>query len=315
MVNVKEKNFVSAVVYVHDNENEIREFVSKLAEVLTNNFEKFEIICVNDHSKDNSLKNLKEYSEGIKNATISIVNMSYYQGVELSMNAGVDLAIGDFVFEFDTMMVDYPINTIMDVYFRSLQGFDIVSATPSNCNKYSSKLFYKFYNHFSNSGYKLRTESFRILSRRAINRVHSMSITIPYRKAIYANCGLKLDHLEYDVEQGKISHVTTKQIHKIRKAVAVDSLILFTNIAHKISIGMTILMMLTTTCMAGYSLYIFFGRNSPVEGWTTTILFLSVAFFGLFAILAIVIKYLSIIIDLVFKKQKYIIESIEKVTK
>ncbi len=315
MVNNKEKNFISAVVYIHDNESEIESFIGNLGEVLTKNFAKFEIICVNDFSRDNSLDTIKKYSENVKNTTISIINMSYYQGVELSMNAGVDLAIGDFVFEFDTMLMDYPLETIMDVYFRSLKGFDIVSASPSDSNKYSSKLFYKLFNHYSRSDYMLETEAFRILSRRAINRVHSMSVTIPYRKAIYSNCGLKLDRIQYDAGKGKQSNEITKQIHKVRKNIAVDSLILFTNIAHRITTGMTLLMMFTTIFMGAYSLYIYFGQNSPVEGWTTTILFLSVAFFGLFAILAIVIKYLSIIIDLIFKKQKYIIESIEKVTK
>ena len=44
-------------------------------------------------------------------------------------------------------------------------------------------------------------------------------------------------------------------------------------------------------------------------------LFLSVVFFSVFAILAVIIKYLSILVDLTFKKQKYMIESIEKLTK
>ena len=53
----------------------------------------------------------------------------------------------------------------------------------------------------------------------------------------------------------------------------------------------------------------------PVAGWTTTILFLSVVFFGLFAILTVIIKYLQIIVDLVFKRKHYSFESIEKLTK
>ena len=50
----------------------------------------------------------------------------------------------------------------------------------------------------------------------------------------------------------------------------------------------------------------------PVEGWTTTILFLSVAFFGLFGILTIIIKYLQLLMDLVFKRKHYSFESVEK---
>lgn len=50
----KEKNFVSAVIYVHDAENEIEKFLKTVAGVLEANFENSEIICVNDFSGDNS---------------------------------------------------------------------------------------------------------------------------------------------------------------------------------------------------------------------------------------------------------------------
>ena len=53
----------------------------------------------------------------------------------------------------------------------------------------------------------------------------------------------------------------------------------------------------------------------PIEGWTTTVMFLSVAFLGLFGILTIIVKYLQIIVDMVFKRKHYNYESIEKLTK
>jgi dolichol-phosphate mannosyltransferase len=52
--------------------------------------------------------------------------------------------------------------------------------------------------------------------------------------------------------------------------------------------------------------------STPVAGWTTTIFFMSFAFFGLFGILTIIIKYLQILVDLVFRRKKYSFESIEK---
>ena len=44
-------------------------------------------------------------------------------------------------------------------------------------------------------------------------------------------------------------------------------------------------------------------------------LFLGFGFFGMFAILTMVLKYLSILVDLTFKRQKYVFESIEKISK
>lgn len=313
MITNKEKNFISAVIYVQNNEKYVANFIQDIASTFENNFEKYEIICVNDCSSDSSADIIKNLSENIK-GSLSFINMSYYQGVELAMNAGVDLAIGDFVYEFDNVVMDYPIDTIMKVYYHSLEGYDIVSAAPQKLKSNSSKLFYAVFNKFSNTAYKLRTESFRILSRRVINRVHAMSRTIPYRKAIYANCGLKTDTMIY--ENTKLdTQKQTQQLKERRKDMAINSLILFTDVAYRFAIILATIMMLVTIGTAIYTLIIFFGNEKPVAGWTTTMLFLSFAFFGVFAINAIIIKYLTIILNLIFKKQRYVIESVEKIGK
>lgn len=313
MISNKEKNFISAVVYVQNCENEIKQFLEKLNEVLNKNFNKYEIICVNDASTDNSVNKINEFANNVSDSIVTILNMSYYQGLELSMNAGVDLSIGDFVYEFDNIYMDYKMDIVVDVYKKSLEGFDIVSASPDKNKSISSKLFYKVFNKNANNMYELETETFRILSRRAINRVQSINKTIPYRKAVYANCGLKLSNIKYETIR-KTSIIKDKRLKNQRKDLAVDSLILFTNVAYKISIFISILMMIVAIATGIYTLYIFICQN-PISGWTTTMLLLSFSFFGIFTILTIIIKYLSIVIDLIFKKQKYIVESIEKITK
>jgi polyisoprenyl-phosphate glycosyltransferase len=313
MVTNKEKNFVSAVVYLHNKEQYIIKFLKELSNILDTNFDKYEIICVNDSSKDNSVEQVKIFSDEVK-GSLSIINMSYYQGIEFSMNAGVDLAIGDFVFEFDSVFMDYPIESIMSTYYRSLEGYDIVSAAPSKMRNKTSKLFYSVFNKFSKATYKIRTEAFRILSRRAINRVHSMSRSIPYRKAFYSNCGLKADILIYDNSKFD-SQKHSNQLKEKRKDLAINSMILFTDVAYRFAITLACIMMSVTVGVAIYTVIVFLGNSKPVEGWTTTMLFLSFAFFGVFAISAIIIKYLTIIMGLVFNKQKYLIESVEKINK
>ena len=311
MVTNKEKNFISAVIYVHNNEDEIQETIHKINDVLRINFEKYEIICVNDYSTDKSVDAIKEFGTNIEGAVVSILNMSYYQGLELSMGAGVDLAIGDFVFEFDSTYMDYNVSTIMEVYYKSLQGFDIVSAVPKKKMRKSSEFFYNLFNGYSNNPNKLETETFRILSRRAINRVHSMNKTIPYRKAIYANSGLNMNNLLYECTKKTNPN---REDNATRKNIAVESLILFTDIAYKIAIFMTFLMMIGILAVGIYTVVVFM-KEQPVAGWTTTMLFLSVAFLGVFAIMAVIIKYFSLIFDFTFKKKKYMIESIEKITR
>ena len=308
----QEKNFISAVVYVHNDENQIQQFLGKIHGVFSRDFQNFEIICVNDASTDRSADAIKTACKEFLSAPLSIISMGHYHGLELSMNAGVDLAIGDFVFEFDTIVMDYDISLIMDVYNRSLSGYDIVGAAPKNQISGSSKLFYRMFNRYFNGPGKLRTERFRILSRRAINRVHSISKTMPYRKAIYAGCGLATDTIAYDnapLKQKK-SHDETR----VRQSVAIDSLMLFTDVAFKFSITMAFLMIGFTVFMAVYAL-VYYIMGNAIEGWTTTVLFIAFGFFGVFSILTIIIKYLSLILDLNFKKERYYIMSIEKISK
>lgn len=309
MISNKEKNFVSAVIYIHNDETGIELFCSKLCDVLDKNFEKYEIIFVNDCSKDESINLIKQFAQTKKNSVISLINMSIYQGVELAMNAGVDLTIGDFVFEFDTVALDYNQEIIMDVYKHSLKGYDIVSAVPDRI-ALTSKLFYAVFNRYSDAKYNLQTERFRILSRRAINRVQSLSKIISYRKASYANSGLSIDSLFYkSIFKGDRINKTNFQT---RKETAFDSLILFTDIAYKFSITLTTLLFFFTLFAGIYTLATYLGDKKPIEGWTTTMLLLAGGFSGVFMVFAIIIKYLSILVNLVLKKQKYLIESIEK---
>ena len=153
MITNKEKSFVSAVVYVHNNESLVDTFCNSLCIILDSNFEKYEMIFVNDGCTDNSVKKIKEFASKNKNVVTSIINMSIYQGIELAMNAGVDLAIGDFVFEFDSIAVDYEKQKIMEVYYHSLKGYDIVSASPKNSVHITSKIFYAIFNRFSSAKY------------------------------------------------------------------------------------------------------------------------------------------------------------------
>jgi len=309
----KIQNFVSAVVYIYNNVSEIESFIKAVYGVLGENFEKFEIICVNDSSKDYSadvlkdvVSNLEGYTES---CTVTLLNMSYYQGLETSMRAGIDLAIGDFVFEFDGVTVDYDPKLIMEVYEHSLEGYDIVSCGKGT-ERFASKLFYSIYNRFSGTQNKLRSETFRVISRRGINRVDAMSVSLPYRKALYSNCGLNTDYIKY-----KPINQEAADKRSIMKPLdtALNALMLFSNIAYKVTILFTLFMMLTTFAAAIYVLVAYI-RGLPIPGWTTMMFFFSGAFFALFAVLTMIIKYLSLILGLVFSRQKYMIESIEKIS-
>lgn len=307
---VKEKNFVSVVVYCYNDKAHIRQFILGLNEVLNDNFIKYEIIVVNDASTDDGIGILKELFSNedtiADEKVLSVINMSYRQGLEQSMNAGVELAIGDFVFEFDTMQVNYDWEYLMKIYRHSLKGYDIVSASSKSKSKFASRLYYRVFNKYAHLQNKLETETFRILSRRAINRIHSITNTIPYRKAAYANCGLSIDNIKYTPTK------TISSNKSDRWSVAVDSLILFTDVAFRATLALAILMITITLGMGVFAI-VYKLTKAPVEGWTATVSFLSLAFSGLFVILAVIIKYLQTIVNMLFHKKNFLFESIEKI--
>ena len=270
----KEKNFASAVVYCYNDAKTIGDFIEHLDETLADNFLKYEIIVVNDASTDNSIEIIKKYAAHKEGKVISVLNMSHTQGLEASMNAGVDLAIGDFVFEFDSACADFSWNMMIKIYRQSLKGFDIVSACADTQMRMSSKLFY--------------------------------AQNIPYRKAAYANCGLAITSVEYS----PLKEVIRKK-QDGRASMAINSVILFTDVAYRVTVSLACIMALTAVGMGVYALIYKYLQN-PVEGWTTTIIFLAFGFFGLFVILAMVIKYLQTLVSLIFMKKNYLFESIEK---
>ena len=311
-MNNKENTFVSAVIYVHNAERRIEEFLQAIIGVMENNFENSEIICVNDASDDGSVSAITNISMKVNKTSITLINMSYFHGIELAMNAGVDLAIGDFVFEFDNTNLDFDEKLIMQIYQRSLEGYDIVSASPDRKGKISSRIFYRAFERFSNITKEMTTESFRVLSRRAINRISSMNNNVLYRKALYANCGMKTDVIKYSVKETNAYSADSKE-KSYRRGLAVNSLIVFTEVGYRVSVMMTILMMIISLFTVAYTIITYLLMN-PVDGWTTTILFLSISFFGLFVILTIIIKYLQLLVDMIYKRTHYSFESIEKLT-
>ena len=224
------------------------------------------------------------------------------------MNAGEDIAIGDFVYEFDLAAQTWPSDMIERLYRKMQEGYDIISACPEGKGRFTSRLFYGIFNRYSNINAKLRTEAFRLTSRRAINRVAAMNHVQMYKKAANANSGLKQTFLTFsEIKAEKADYKNQKE----RSALAMNSLLLFTDIGYKIAFVMSIVMLIFAAIVGIYTVIVF-ATGHPVEGWTPIMIFLTIGFFVLFAILTFVIKYLSLILNLNFRRQRYIVQDVEK---
>lgn len=290
----KESNFVSAVVYIHNDEKNIGKFIKGLLGVLNENFKEFEIVCVDDNSTDKSVNTIKDIlkKEKVDN-TVNLISLSFFHGVELAMNAGIDMSIGDFVYEFDCINMDFEWNMIMQVYRKELEGFDITSAAPDLKGRWSSKLFYWLLKHENENVANMRTESFRLVSRRAINRVNAMNIDIPFRQIAYASSGLNITSISF------VPHNTNYNLNIFyRKNLAVNVILIFTSICDKIIVALSVF-------AAILGLIQMIKRKAGGES--------KILLSGVFLMLGVIIKYLKVINNFIFKKQHYIVGGVEKI--
>ena len=230
------------------------------------------------------------------------------------MNAGRDMAIGDYVYEFDDLYVDYEPDMIMEAYRKCLEGNDIVSVANNARMRLTSRWFYHVYNRTTHAQNKIGQETFRLLSRRAINRVKSIGSYIPYRKAIYMNCGLSVGKMQYVSTLGA-GHLTKHSNRNERTGLAIDSFIYFTNVMERISLAISAVFLFIAVIVICYVLWSFFMDEHLESGWVSVMGFLSIGFMGLFGLLTIVLKYLSVLINLIFRQQRYLIEDVEKISK
>ena len=99
----KEKNFVSAVVYLHDCAGQVEPFFDRLLAQLVEHFTCYEIVAVNDGCTDDTVARLKAFAAAKMEKPLTILNMSLHQGMKQAMTAGLHPPIGDSELELASL--------------------------------------------------------------------------------------------------------------------------------------------------------------------------------------------------------------------
>ena len=118
-------NKISVVVPMYNEEEVANEFYTRTSNVLKNLPFDYEIIIVNDGSKDKTLEiilNLVNNDEHIK-----AINFSRNFGHQAAITAGIENATGDAIITIDADLQDPP-EVISDLVAKWCEGFDIVYA-------------------------------------------------------------------------------------------------------------------------------------------------------------------------------------------
>lgn len=305
---LKEQVFISLVLYARNQGEIIGNSLEKLWNLLDNKFENFEIIIVNDASEDDSEKKIKEFSTSKKQRKITLINLEFKHGLEDAINVGTKFSIGDFVIELDSPQLHFDENILFQLYEKSCEGYDVVSLAPKTKKKFSSILFYKLLNKFSDIELEFETQIAHIITRRAINSISKIKDKIRYRKVLLAFSGYKKAALTIKLDKP----ITTSYDFFEKVKMASDILFSFTNLGMRINIYIALLFFCFSIFLGVYALYEYITYEEVMEGWTTLMLFLSFGFSGIFVTLAIINKYFSIALREIRTLPEYIIKNIEK---
>ena len=194
---------LSVIVPAYNEEEVLPIFHGRLVAALANIKElagRWEVVYVNDGSKDGTLHILKELQR--TNPAVGVAALSRNFGKEAAMSAGLKLARGDAVILIDADLQDPP-ELIGEMVRVWQQGADVVNMKRSSrqgetwFKKASAAWFYKVINWLSEVQIPENVGDFRLLSRRAVDALNQLPESNRFMKGLFAWIGYKQVVVEY----------------------------------------------------------------------------------------------------------------------
>ena len=175
------------------------ERLNKLMEEMSNY--EFEVLFVNDGSKDKTIDIIKNLRE--KDKRICYVDFARNFGKEIAMIAGLDYATGDCVVFMDADLQDPP-ELIPELVKYWEDGYDDVYAKRRSrkgetwLKKFTSKMYYRVLQHLTKVEIQEDTGDFRLLDRRCVNALKKLRESQRNTKSMFSWIGYKKKEDLYD---------------------------------------------------------------------------------------------------------------------
>ena len=165
----------------------------------------FEIIMVDNCSKDNTLKLMKELHD--EDSRFHYISFSKNFGKDSSMYAGLKASTGDYVTIMDADLQDPPM-MIMEMY-KIIKSEDVDSVAAFRKNREGepflrsvfAEWFYKLMNKISDSNMVSGARDFRLMSRKMVDAVISLEESERFTKGIFSWVGFKTKWLPYENQE------------------------------------------------------------------------------------------------------------------
>ncbi len=192
---------LSVIVPVYNEQDNLDYLFQRLLAVLDQIATPYEVICINDGSKDDTLKRLLDYH--CQYPAIKIVNLSRNFGKEIALSAGLDYTNGAAVIIIDADLQDPP-ELIHELLPKWREGYDVVYATrrsragESWLKRSTAFGFYQVLNLISDVVIPHNTGDFRLLDRRVVEALRQIPERNRFMKGLFSWVGYKQTAVVFD---------------------------------------------------------------------------------------------------------------------
>lgn len=292
-----EQNYISIVMVIHEIQKDIFSKIEKIKIELEKNFLNFEFVIVDNTLKEFDLETLNK-----SQVKYTYVQLPIKHKMQQALNAGIAIAIGDYIIEIEDISSDIDYTQIIELYRKSQEGYDFVFLTPKK-SKITSKLFYRIINRYfinifhENIGSSVMTLS----SRRGQNKVSEVGRKVINHNVAYVLSGLKSASIPVDI------------CYKNKRTISENILLMLDTLIYY-----TDAIVIFTQRIAFIFLFIFFLGiiyslvSNFMKSYILLFLLSSLGFFGIFSILSIILRYLHHTLLNSIGVKDYIFRKIEK---
>jgi glycosyltransferase involved in cell wall biosynthesis len=262
---------VSVVIPVYNSEKSLNELLDRLSKVLDENTESYEVIFIDDGSKDNSWKLLEDLHSLYKNTRIIQLMKNF--GQHNALMCGFNCARGEYIVTMDDDLQHPPeeIPKMLEA-IKSDVNYDVIIGRPieKKHSLYRNALSWagNYLNvYFYDKPYDLRMGAFRVIRRSVINEIIKYKLPNPSIGPLLLVVTLRIKNITVD-HKPRLYGSSTYTIGKLIK-MSFDNIIHNSSLPLKIVSFFGIFISFLSFGLGLYYMYKRFFYGIPVVGWTT----------------------------------------------
>lgn len=270
----------------------------------------YEIIFVNDGSKDKTLPILEKIAD--KDKKVKIVSFSRNFGHQAAVTAGLKYVTGDAVVIMDADLQDPP-ELVPDMLKKWEEGYEVIYGKrkkrdgESAFKLLTAKAFYATLNKLSDVEIPKDTGDFRLVDRKVVDVVNSLPEHNKFLRGLFSWVGFKQYPYEYERKE-RFAGKTKYPLKKMLK-LAKDGILGFSTKPLKIVGGLGILSVVVSIIILIYAILSFaFSWNNLTAGWTS--IMCTMTFLGGIILISLwmIGEYIARIYDETKQRPQYIVD-------